>query len=99
MRAIHKVRLDKVRPAVILTRASALNMLNKVVVAPIGSKIYGIASEVPVGPQHGLDHASVIKVDNVTAVSVHDIGDFIGILTDEDEERLTEAIHAAFDLT
>ncbi|MDQ3543903.1 MAG: type II toxin-antitoxin system PemK/MazF family toxin, partial [Actinomycetota bacterium] len=47
MRPIHKVRLDKVRPAVVLTRDVAATFLNGITVAPITTTIYGIATEVP----------------------------------------------------
>jgi mRNA interferase MazF len=44
MRAIHLVRLDTVRPALILTREVALPVLRSVTVAPITSTIRGPAT-------------------------------------------------------
>jgi mRNA interferase MazF len=98
MRPIHKVRLDKVRPAVILTRPVAVGFLNSISVAPITSTVLGIATEVPVGTANGLESESVISCDNITTVARADIGDRIGFLRDEDEAALLEAIAAAFDL-
>jgi mRNA interferase MazF len=98
MRPIHKVRLDKVRPAVILTRPVAVGFLNSISVAPITSIVLGIATEVPVGTAHGLDSGSVISCDNITTVARADIGDRIGFFRDEDEAALLEAIAAAYDL-
>ena len=98
MRAICRVRLDKVRPAVILTRPVAAGFLHRITVAPITSTILGIATEVPVGPSHGLDHDSVISCDNIVTVGRDDVGDVIGYLHESDEAKLLEAIVAAFDL-
>ena len=98
MRPICKVRLDKVRSAVILTRPVAAGFLNSITVAPITSTILGIATEVPVGSSHGLDHDSVISCDNIVTVHRDDVGDVIGYLHEADESALLEAIVAAFDL-
>jgi mRNA interferase MazF len=98
VRPICKVRLDKVRPAVILTRSVAAGFLTSITVAPITSTILGIATEVPVGPSHGLDHDSVISCDNIVTVHRHDVGDVVGYLHEADESKLLEAIAAAFDL-
>ncbi len=97
-RAIHKVRLDKVRPAVILTREVAASFLRNVSVAPITSTAHGIATEVSVGVRHGLDEASVISCDNIMTVRADAVGELIGYLDDDAEAALHQAIVAAFDL-
>lgn len=98
MRPIHKVRLDKVRPALILTREVAVPFLRRVTVAPISSTIHGIATEVPVGPRNHPDFSSVVSCDNIATVASSDVLDRIGFLHESDEPLLTEAIRAAFDL-
>lgn len=98
MRPIHKVRLDKVRPALILTREVAVSFLSGVTVAPITTTIYGIATEVPVGPANGLEDASVVSCDNITTVPAADVLERIGFFEDEQEASLFHAIQAAFDL-
>ncbi|HEY8722109.1 type II toxin-antitoxin system PemK/MazF family toxin [Pengzhenrongella sp.] len=98
MRAIHLVRLDKVRPALILTREVALPVLRHVTVAPITSTIRGLATEVQVGSENGLDHDSIVTLDNVITVASADVGALIGYLLDRQEGDLTAAIRAAFDL-
>jgi mRNA interferase MazF len=98
VRPICKVRLDKLRPAAILTRPVAAGFLNSITVAPITSTILGLATEVPVGPSHGLEHDSVISCDNIVTVHRDDVGDVIGYLHEADESKLLEAIAAAFDL-
>ncbi len=98
MRPIHKVRLDKVRPALLLTRELGLSFLHSITVAPITTMVYGMATEVPVGIDNGLDQPSAISCDNITTVGSDDVLDFIGFLHDADEPVLLEAIRAAFDL-
>lgn len=98
MRAIHLVRMDKVRPALILTREVALPVLRNVTVAPITSTIRGLATELLVGPTNGLDHDSAVSLDNIITVAQGDIGALVGYLLDTQEPALTAAIQAAFDL-
>lgn len=98
MRPIHLVHLDKVRPAVILTREVAIPVLRRATVAPITTTVHGIATEVPVGPDNGLDAHGVISCDNVQTVLTEDIGRMIGWLLPDQEDALTAALYAAFDL-
>lgn len=98
MRPIHLVRLDKWRPAVILTRDKARPLLNQVTVAPITSTARGLPSEVLVGPCNGIDHESVVNCDLIDTVLVDNVGAFVGTLLEAQETALTAAIHAAFDL-
>jgi mRNA interferase MazF len=98
MRAIHLVRMDKVRPALVLTREIALPVLRWITVAPITSTVRGLATEVPVGVDNGLEHESVVSLDNIRTVAASDLGRRIGFLLPRQERTLTEAIRAAFDL-
>ncbi|MEO7420897.1 MAG: hypothetical protein ABIU87_00690 [Ornithinibacter sp.] len=52
VREIRLVRLDKLRPALVLTRQAARGAMTEVTVAPITSTIKG-SSEVLVGPDTG----------------------------------------------
>lgn len=98
MRSIATVRLDKPRPALILTRESKRHLLTWVTVAPITTTVRGITSEVPVGPRNGLDRACVISCDNITTVRAEAVGRTIGLLFDDQESELVRAIGDAFDL-
>jgi mRNA interferase MazF len=69
-----------------------------VTVAPITSTIRGLSTEVPVGPDNGLDQASVISCDNIQTVPRDRLGRQLGFLFDSQEATLSEAIKAAFDL-
>ena len=98
MRTIALVELDKRRPALILTRQSALPFLSWVTIAPITSTIRGLTSEVSVGVRNGLDHDSVVSCDNVTTVRRDALGDTIGLFFDDQEPALARAVSDAFDL-
>ncbi|NLG22123.1 MAG: type II toxin-antitoxin system PemK/MazF family toxin [Actinomycetales bacterium] len=98
MRELCLARLDKTRPVVVLTRASARPAMTKVTVAPVTSTVKGLFSEVPVGPHNGLDHDCAISVDNTLTIPVTALGRTIGYLDDDQERALAEAIVRAFDL-
>lgn len=98
MRAIHLAQLDKLRPAVILTRDIARPHLSRVTVVPITSRIRGISTEIRLGRDNGLDHDSVANCDGIATIPASGLGAQIGFLLDSQEEALTAAIHAAFDL-
>jgi mRNA interferase MazF len=90
--------MEKTRPVVVLTREAIRPFLNKVTVASITSTIRDIPTEIPVGPENGLDRVSAISCDNITTIPVSDLGPQIGFLFDRQEDALVAAIHAAFDL-
>lgn len=98
MREICLVRLDKTRPALVLTRETARAAMTKVTVAPITTTIKGLSSEVRVGPGNGLDHDSVVALDNVVTVPVNLLGRTVGYLSDEQERQLARAVVLAYDL-
>lgn len=98
MREICLVRLDKTRPALVLTREVARPAMTKVTVAPITSTVKGLSSEVLVGPENGLDHQSAVALDNVITVPVSALGRTIGVLNDAQEAELARAVVLAFDL-
>jgi mRNA interferase MazF len=98
MRPIHIVRLDKMRPAVILTRHAVRDLRQLLTVAPVTTTVRGLLTEVPVGPSNGIDHESVVNCDTIQTIEVSRVGRQIGQLHDDQEEALAEAIRVAFDL-
>jgi len=60
--------------------------------------VRGLSTEVPVGPANGLDADGVISCDNIVTVPASLLGPQIGVLLLDQEDALTTAIHAAFDL-
>jgi mRNA interferase MazF len=98
MRPIHTAALDKPRPVLVLTRELVRPHLNTVTVAPITSTIRGLSTEVRVGARNGLSQESVVACDNITTIPIDALGEQIGLLLEDQEPSLTEAVHAAFDL-
>ncbi|MDP9337015.1 MAG: type II toxin-antitoxin system PemK/MazF family toxin [Actinomycetota bacterium] len=98
MRPIHIAQLDKARPVLVLTREIVRPHVNTVTVAPITSTIRGLSTEVPVGMANGLENPSVVACDHGTTIPKEALGSRIGLLLDDQEHALSDAIHAAFDL-
>ena len=98
MRPIHIARLDKSRPALVLTRDQVRPRRTLVTVAPITRSIRGLSVEVTLGAANGLDHECVVNLDNIMTIAVSDLGRQIGRLLPEQEQALSAAIQAAFDL-
>ena len=65
---------DKSRPALVLTRGSAIGYLSRVTLAPITSSIRDVPSEVLIGPADGLKHPSAVNLHNVLTVAKDRVG-------------------------
>lgn len=98
MREIVLVRLDKTRPALVLTREGARGAMTKVTIAPVTTTVKGLSSEVALGPENGLDSPCVASLDNVLTVPVDRLGRTVGLLTAAQERDLARAVVLAFDL-
>jgi mRNA interferase MazF len=57
--------VDKRRPVLVVTRDAALPVLTWVVVAPLTRTIRGIPTEIPFGPEEGLETECVASFDNL----------------------------------
>ena len=69
---------DKQRPVLLLTRASALDFLNRVTVAPITSTIRGSPTEVVLGIEDGMKHPCAVNLDHVITVPRAGLGRLVG---------------------
>jgi mRNA interferase MazF len=98
VRQLHLARLDQTRPVLILTRELVRPHLRRVTVAPITSTARGLSTEVAVGVRNGLDHDSVVSLDNILTIPVTALGRPLGFLHSDQEQALSAAIVAAFDL-
>jgi mRNA interferase MazF len=98
VRPIHVARLDKRRPVLVLTRELVRPYLTRVTVAPITSTVRGLSTEVALGTANGLAHTCVVSCDNIVTVAKSALGRQVGQLLPQQEEALTAAIRAAFDL-
>ena len=98
MRPIHIAHMDKARPVLVLTRDVVRPHMDTVTVAPITSRARGLSTELPVGAANGLAHASVVACDHIVTIPKDTLGEQVGVLLSAQEEFLSEAVHAAFDL-
>jgi mRNA interferase MazF len=60
--------MDKRRPVLIVTRAEAVPVLTWVVVAPVTRTVRRIPTEIPLGPEHGLNEPCVASIDNLQPI-------------------------------
>lgn len=81
----------KKRPVLVLTRDSAIVVLNSVTVAPITSTIRSIPTELVLTEEDGLPHTCAANFDNLQTVPKGQIGDRITRLS---RRRMQEAAAA-----
>ncbi len=72
--------------------------VKRVLCAPINSSCIGLATEVEVGVNEGLEHPSVINCDQITRLEKTLLTDYIGALSSEKLQELRTALLVAFDL-
>ena len=72
---------DKKRPVLILTRNSALAVLNSVTIAPITSTIRSIPTEVVLTEDDGMPETCAANLDNIQTVPKSSIGHRIARLS------------------
>jgi mRNA interferase MazF len=82
---------DKKRPVLVLTRESAISVLNSVTVAPITSTIRSIPTELLLTEQDGVPRTCAANFDNLQTVPKSNIGGRITRLT---SRRMKEAAAA-----
>jgi len=83
---------DKRRPVLILTRDSAIAVLNSVTVAPVTSTIRSIPTEVILTKEDGLPTTCVANFDNLQTVPKRNIGDRIARLTARKMKETSAAV-------
>jgi mRNA interferase MazF len=72
----------KPRPVVVLTRDEVLDVRANVTVAEVTTQARGLAVEVPVGPEAGIDEPSVVNCDGIHTISQRRLTRRVGILDD-----------------
>ncbi|HEY6621233.1 MAG TPA: type II toxin-antitoxin system PemK/MazF family toxin [Steroidobacteraceae bacterium] len=82
---------DKKRPVLILTRDSAIGILNSVTIAPITSTIRSIPTEVVLNEVDGMPNTCAANFDNLQTVPKSQIGNRIAHLT---SLKMLEAVAA-----
>jgi mRNA interferase MazF len=89
---------DKKRPVLILTRDSAIPVLNSITIAPITSTIRSIPTEVVLTEEDGLSHACAVNFDNLQTVPKSQIGDRITRLSRRKIKEAAAAVSFALAL-
>ena len=89
---------DKTRPALILTRSSAIGYLNAVTVAPITRTLRGAPTEIRVGVDEGLKEESAANLDALQTVPKQRVGRYLGSLARQRRVELRTALLFALDL-
>ena len=89
---------DKRRPVLILTRDSAIGILNSVTIAPLTSTIRSIPTEVILTEADGLPNTCAANFDNLQTVPKSNIGARIARLTPRKMKETAAAIAFAFAL-
>ena len=86
----------RARPLVIVSRQTLCeSKADKVVCAPINTNADGRSTEVAVGVDEGLKHASVINCDQLTRLEKNFLTDYIGKLSAERLQHLKLALRVA----
>ena len=73
----------KPRPVVVLTRDEVLDVRANVTVAEVTTQPRGLAVEVPLGPQAGIDEMSVVNCDGIHTIAQRRLTRRVGAV-DED---------------
>ncbi len=89
---------DKRRPVLILTRDSAIPVLNSVTIAPITSTVRSIPTEVVLTEEDGLPHTCAVNFDNLQTVPKGQIGDRITQLSRPKMKQAAAAVSFALAL-
>ena len=88
---------DKRRPVLVVSRDSAIAVLNNIVVAPVTSTIRAIPTCLAVGREEGIDHDSVASFDNLAVVPKSVLTTRLGSLGSGARVRMCDALKALAD--
>ena len=69
------------RPVLVVTRNEAIDVLNRVVVAPITRTVRGIPTEVPLDIDNGLPHRSAASFDNLRVIGKSHLTERLGSIS------------------
>jgi mRNA interferase MazF len=83
---------DKRRPAVILTRDSAIGYLSSVTVAPITTTIRDTPSQVHLSQEDGLQVECAVNLHNLQTVSKARVGALIAVLSESKMDAVETAL-------
>ena len=83
---------------IVSRRALVDSKFSTVICAPVFSSGQGLSTQVPVGADEGLKHASWIMCDNLVSLRKADLSNFVGSLPKSRIVELDRALKMALDL-
>ena len=87
------------RAFVVVSRQVAIDSRYETVMcAPVYSTNLGLSSQLPIGPDEGLKHQSVVHCDGLVSIQKSRLTDFVGSLDAEKMVMLNEALRVALGL-
>lgn len=86
------------RPVVLLSRNESYGVRNQATVAPVTTRIRGIAVEVELGPGDGLPGRCVVNLDNMNTIRLTRLRERITLLRPAKTRAIDAAIHFALGL-
>ncbi len=86
---------QKVRPVVVLTRDAVIEVRSRVTVAEVTTSIRGLAVEVPIDDDLGLDRPSVVNCDGLYTVSRRALTRRVARLDDDTMRHVCWALNRA----
>jgi len=87
------------RTFVVVSRQALIDSrFSTVICAPVYSSGEGLATQVAVGPEEGLKHASWIMCDNLVSLRKSDLTHYVGSLRAAKQTEVDRALKFALDL-
>ena len=86
------------RPVVLVSRDSVYERRQTVLMVPVTTRIRGLRSELPLGPENGLPRRCVANADSLTTVDKGSLYEFVGILAPSKVDALDLALRFALGL-
>ncbi len=88
---------EKGRPFLVVSRDAANRVMQRVLVAPVTSRVRGLPSELPLGPAEGLPRQSVASFDNLQPFPKAMLVRRIGALGSDRSRAICQAAGATLD--
>lgn len=88
---------EKGRPFLVVSRDAANHVMQRVLVAPVTSRVRGVPSELPLGPPEGLPRASVAAFDNLRPIPKAILSRRLGALSAQRRHEICTVAGATVD--
>ncbi|MCC6225021.1 MAG: type II toxin-antitoxin system PemK/MazF family toxin [Microthrixaceae bacterium] len=85
------------RPVLVVTRSDAVAVLNRIIVAPVTRTVRSIPTEIPLGPDNGLNVECAASFDNLQPVRPSFLTDRVGSLGAAQSGEICRALAALAD--